>query len=134
MHVDFVAHVRIEVPFALEPFSKVSLPFFKKVGINGAFLINGNQFLKLTFGELRAGYRHYHARSLRYLQENPGAVLCRIVVSPANVHTRAEMAFFRQELSDPVRAMLQSCGGDGLARPQLEPRENACVLVGRVIL
>ena len=44
------------------------------------------------------------------------------------------MAFFRKKFPDARRATLQTRRGDGLARLYLEPRENAGILVRRIIL
>ena len=134
VHFDFVAHVGVEVSFALQTLTNVPLPFFEEVRIDGPFLVNGYQSFELSVGELRASHGYFHARPLRYFKENRGGVFCGIEISPPYGHTRTEVTLLRKKLPDTFRPAPQSRRGDGLAYLHFEPRQKAGILVRGVIL
>src|SRR5207237_2242009 len=53
VHFNLVAHLGVEVALAFQPLPDVPFSFLEKVGIDGPFLVNGDQSFKFAFGELR---------------------------------------------------------------------------------
>ncbi len=56
-HRGTVFHGRVEIALAFQPLTDVSLAFFEKVGIDSAFLVDGNQPLQIAIGKTCSGDR-----------------------------------------------------------------------------
>src|SRR5205085_6754580 len=65
VHFNLVAHLGVEVALAFQPLPDVPFSFLEKVGIDGPFLVNGDQSFKFAFGELRATRSEEHTSELQ---------------------------------------------------------------------
>src|ERR1700720_3583750 len=54
----------IEISLALQTFAHVALAFFKKIGVDSAFLIYRQEPFQITFRKFRTHYLKFHAGAL----------------------------------------------------------------------
>src|SRR5579883_1736435 len=125
--------LRIEIALAFEALLQVAAAFFEEVGVNGAFLINGNKLFEFALRNLGAGYGKLNARAFGDLEIQWDGVGGSVVFAKAHLSARAEVALFDQEFSDARRAALDARGGDLAAGFHLEAAKQLRIGVLRAV-